>query len=328
MPEDLRLIELIIGEKYLYIREKLIGKVKFDNIEELSVQMEKLGEISLDDYEPKNDIERAQLMVYDGYPEEDNDKKRSVALNALKLDKFCTDAYTLLGFAQTDDPEKALEYFKMGEVLFKNRHPESFFKENMGDFFILIETKPYIRNLYYTMLLQEILNMLDEAVETGKRLLELDRYDNMKTENRVCMLLITQNRFDELSVMLENVKKENCNLPEILFAKSIYCFHSIKNMKNAIVYANTLFNCNSYIGKFFAGEYSPVMKDNSDTVTNVEAEAKEFISQFSRVFGLNRERVIEWMSYIRENPQFDNNHINQRRKEKRKKKRVMTKKSR
>ena len=129
MPEDLRLIELIIGEKYLYIREKLIGKVKFDNIEELSVQMEKLGEISLDDYEPKNDIERAQLMVYDGYPEEDNDKKRSVALNALKLDKFCTDAYTLLGFAQTDDPEKALEYFKMGEVLFKNRHPESFFKE-------------------------------------------------------------------------------------------------------------------------------------------------------------------------------------------------------
>lgn len=319
MVEDPRLINPIIIERLSYIQHKMMGDGVFENIEEAQAAMEKIVGKNLDEYEPKNDIEKAQILVYDGYEEDDNDKKRKLALKALEYDKLCADAYTLLGFAEVDNAPKALEYFRMGETVFRQRYNEAYFEKNKGEFFYIIETRPYIRNLYYTMLLCEMLEQFDEAINAGLRILELCKDDQIGAYHRVLMLLVTRDRWEEIEQLLEKAANSEENLPEVYFVKSMYYFHIKKDYTKALEYGEQFFRYNEYIDKFFAAQYVPDIHDNLND-SEAEANAKEFLSEFMIAFVKNSERVKAWMSFMRdmENDAGQENEIRRHNKEKKK----------
>lgn len=319
MVEDPRLINPIVIERLSYIQHKMMGDRVFENIEEAQAAMEKTIGKNLDEYEPKNDIEKAQILVYDGYEEDDNDKKRELALKALEYDKLCADAYTLLGFAEVDNAPKALEYFRMGETIFRQRYNEAYFEKNKGEFFYIIETRPYIRNLYYTMLLCEMLEQFDEAINAGLRILELCKDDQIGAYHRVIMLLVTRDRWKEIEQLLEKAAYSEENLPEVYFVKSMYYFHIKKDYTKALEYGEQFFRYNEYIDKFFAAQYVPDLHDNLND-SEAEANAKEFLSEFMIAFVQNGERVKAWMSFMRdmENEAGQENEIRRHNKEKKK----------
>lgn len=332
MPEDPRVITPIIIEKLSYLQYKMIGKYEFENEEELKKAMDEIVGKPLEEYEPKNDIERAQILVYDGYEEDNNDTKRSYAMKALEYDELCADAYTLMGFAEVDDIEKAIEYFRMGETIYRQRYSDKYFNENKGEFFYIIETRPYIRNLYYTMLLLEMIGEYDEAIEKGNRILELCKDDQIGAGHRVVMLLIVKNRWEELDNMLSEHRFAEYDMAEFYFAKSMLNYFVKDNRTDALKYADKLFHSNRYIDRFFAGLYIPGKRNDGSIPSEEESDAEEFIREFSVVFGVNGDRVKEWMSFIRENDSSNNHKENgkakARRREKAKQARQMRKKSR
>lgn len=328
MVEDPRLINPIIIERLSYIQHKMMGDQEYESIGEVEAAMERIVGKNMDEYEPKNDIERAQILVYDGYEENDNDRKRELALKALEYDELCADAYTLLGFAEVDNAPKALEYFRMGETMFRQRYNEAYFKKNKGEFFYIIETRPYIRNLYYTMLLCEMLEQFDEAIKAGMSILELCKDDQMGAYHRVIMLLVTRDRWDEVEKLLDRGTNSDENLPELYFVKSMFYFHIKKDYRKALEFGENFFNYNEYIDRFFAAQYVPDLHDNLND-SEAEANAKEFLSEFMIAFVKNGDRVKSWMSFMRdmENDVVQENEIRRHNKEK-KKRRTKAKKAR
>ena len=291
----------IIIERMCYIQYMMMDKHDFETIEEVDEEFEKLMDRSPDEYEPKSDRERAQMLVYDGYLEESENKMRENALKALEIDSMCGDAYTLLGYANTEDPEQAVEYMLMGEKILSQRFPESFMEENSGMIYHIIEARPYLRNLIYTFYLYDLLNQFDKAIEIGKRLLELCIMDKMNVMPKTLMLLIQKGEWKEVKKILQS-RAADSDAPGILFAKSIYCHHWKKNRKKAIKYAKKLFKKSDYIRRFFAGTYIPA-ETYSGNESPEEIDANEFILNFSKMFAFNPEPAKKWIDLIRQTAQ-------------------------
>ncbi|MGE3063790.1 MAG: hypothetical protein AB7T10_09215 [bacterium] len=325
MAEDKRLIEPIMMEKMAYLLEKVLGKQVDLSFEGDPIE---ISEEEIKNYQPKNNIERAQLIVYAGYEKDTREQMREAAMNALKLDNLCCDAYTLLGFAEVDDANKALEYFKMGETLFRQRYSDEFFRKNEGEFMNISETRPYMRNLYYTILTQEMLHLYDDGIETGKQMLKLNKEDSMRIKNRLAMLYIIKDDIENLMPLLESIEPENFNEPEILFGASFGSLFYYQDKHAALKYANTLFECNEFIGDFFAGRYIPERDLPGRFPSEEEEKAKEFISMFSKVFNENMKKTREWMAFLRESSGAETEKRHTEDKQKKKNKRKMAKASR
>jgi len=319
MPEDPRLIEPIMMEKMFYLFEKTTGR-KFDF--SIDGEPDDILEEKVNSYQPKNNIESAQLLVYNGYEADTHNEMREIALKALESDSLCCDAYTLLGFAEVDDAEKALEYFKMGETLFHQRYSDSYFKENEGEFMNAVETMPYMRNLNYTILTQEALRRYDEAIETGRIMVRLNKEDSFRIKNRLAMLYIVKDDMENLMPLLESIDPENFNEPEILFGASFVSYFHYQDKTAAFKYANALFERNEYLDDFFAGRYVPKRDVSGNLPSSEESEAKEFIGMFSKVFNENMEKTKEWMTFLRESysAQTHRTASDERRKKKNKRK--------
>jgi tetratricopeptide (TPR) repeat protein len=297
MSEDPRLIEPIIVEKMIYLFEKTAGR-RFDFLNDGDPL--EISEDEVKNYQPKNNIERAQLLVYAGYEEDNLEKMREAAMNALKLDNLCCDAYTLLGFAEVDDTNKALEYFKMGETLFRQRFSEEFFRKNEGEFMNIVETMPYMRNLNYTILTQEMLSHYDDAIETAKLMLRLNKEDSMKIKNRLVMIYIMKDDIENLMTLLERVEPENFNESEILFGASFISYFYYQDKTATLKYANALFESNTYLNDFFSSGKVPTSDISGRLPSEEESDAREFLTMFSRVFSENMEKTKEWMTFLRE----------------------------
>lgn len=127
-------------------------------------------------------VEKDQWYYLDLAIEADDDKvARKNAHKALTIDPYCTDAELLLIDLMDITPEDTKKRFeKLIQKTEKHLEEEGYFaEENIGSFYLIHETRPYIRALSTYMDVLIGLGKFKAAIREGANILRLNQNDNM-----------------------------------------------------------------------------------------------------------------------------------------------------
>ena len=164
----------ILTERVMKEALRELDNMEFESLEEANrVINEKLNAPKK---APQTKKERAQEMVYDAF-EADGPLRYKLAKDALKLDPNCVDAYNILA-EDAPSMEKAASLYKKGMGIGQKELGETYFKQNMGHFWGLFETRPFMRTKFNYAQTLFHLGKRKEAIHQMVELLNLNPVDN------------------------------------------------------------------------------------------------------------------------------------------------------
>jgi tetratricopeptide (TPR) repeat protein len=123
-------------------------------------------------------LDRAQEIMYQVWDERNPAKRLAMAHKALSISPNCTDAYVLLAEEEADTVGRALEYYQQGVAAGERALGPDYFKHDVGHFWGILETRPYMRARKGLADTLWRLNRREEAVEHYRDMLRLNEGDN------------------------------------------------------------------------------------------------------------------------------------------------------
>ena len=154
-------------------------------------------------------LRKAQDIMYQAFEETNPAKRISLAHKALKTSDKCADAFVLLAEEQADTVARALEYYQKGVDAGERALGNDYFKEAVGHFWGIMETRPYMRARAGLAECLIKLNQVDGAVEHYRDMLRLNPNDNQGLRYIVAEVLLDQNRDAELIKLLKQYKDDS-----------------------------------------------------------------------------------------------------------------------
>ena len=132
---------------------------------------------------------RADEIMIDALNADSNEESVRLAKEALSVSEDCADAWVLLGhFADTLD--EAIEYYNKGIEAAERVLGEEFLENNIGYFWGLIETRPYMRALYGLATCMESSGYLEDAANFYQGMLILNPNDNQGVRYPLVQILL------------------------------------------------------------------------------------------------------------------------------------------
>ena len=173
-----------------------------------------------------------------------------LAKKAYEKSKECFDAILF----QCDLEENGIKRMKLldeGLEFEKNRlTKEKYFdKENIGHFYGIFETRPYIRGLVIKAeyLLEE--GKISQAENVCREVLRLNENDNMGARYLLMAIYATLEKENDMLKLYKKYPEEDLEMIFPLFA----LYYKLGNDKKAKEYLNRIDKCNSNFVKFFNG---------------------------------------------------------------------------
>jgi len=124
------------------------------------------------------EVDAAQDIMFDAWECDDRRKRISLARKALKVSPLCADAYTLLAQETAKTPQEALDLYQNAFDAGEQALGKAAFDEDVGMFWGLIETRPYMRARQGLASALWEVGRLDEAVAHLGDMLRLNPNDN------------------------------------------------------------------------------------------------------------------------------------------------------
>ncbi|MGC8639283.1 MAG: tetratricopeptide repeat protein [Isosphaeraceae bacterium] len=144
---------------------------------------------------------RAQSLMYEAFDSRDPRQQARLAREALEISPDCADAYVLLG-ELASSRQQALEFFEKGVAAGERALGSEFFRENVGDFWGILETRPYMRAREALASLLWETGQRDQAIAHLQEILRLNPNDNQGVRHTLCGWLLAQGRDEELNRLL------------------------------------------------------------------------------------------------------------------------------
>lgn len=173
----------------------------FDSIDEINEYLRnKMFEPKKSNKGMVSDREKAQNLIYDAF-EIQGPRRYQLAREALKLNPSHPDGYNILA-EEAGSLDEAIALYKQGMELGKQDLGESFFKENKGHFWGLLETRSYMRaKLNYAQASYE-LGQLQEAIRHFEELLELNPNDHQGVRYSLFIAYVDNNELAKAKKLL------------------------------------------------------------------------------------------------------------------------------
>ncbi|MDE3840131.1 hypothetical protein C0966_12315 [Bacillus methanolicus] len=200
-PSAPMLTERVMHEAFQDLADK-----DFDSIDEINEYLRNKR------FEPKkskkgnvSDREKAQNLLFDAF-EIEGPRRYQLAREALKLNPSHPDGYNILA-EEAGSFVEAIALYKQGMELGKQELGESFFKENKGHFWGLLETRPYMRaKMNYAQASYE-LGQLQEAIHHFEELLELNPNDNQGVRYSLFIAYADNNELGKAKKLLDQYEE-------------------------------------------------------------------------------------------------------------------------
>ena len=161
---------------------------------------EKIWRLKNMDFEDEEFIKREQSddLLFEAYDEPVKTKAIKLAKQALELNPNNIDAENFITKHETNTIKRLKKYEETLNKEKANLEKENFFnEENVGIFWGLIETRPYMRTKHSYMLTLMELGRYTEAIKQGEELLELCESDNLGVRYLIIGLYTVLERFEE-----------------------------------------------------------------------------------------------------------------------------------
>lgn len=152
------------------------------------------------DFEDEEFIKREQSddLLFEAYEEPIKSKAIKLAKQALEINPDNIDAENFITKFETNTIKKLGKYKETLDKEQAKLEKEDFFnKENIGIFWGLMETRPYMRTKHSYMLTLMELGRYTEAIKQGEELLKLCESDNLGIRYLIMGLYTVLERFEE-----------------------------------------------------------------------------------------------------------------------------------
>jgi tetratricopeptide (TPR) repeat protein len=178
LPESPFLVERLMREARRTMEDE-----DFTSEEHFRESMDQFIEDGLADRRVKSlkddPVELAQELAFEAYESEGEEPALELVDRALKLDPDCEDALTIRAFITCEDAGELIAALEHAATCGENRLGEEFFAEFMGDFWPMVEARPYMRTIkQLAEVLWNVGRRLD-AIAHYENLLDLDPADHM-----------------------------------------------------------------------------------------------------------------------------------------------------
>jgi len=153
-------------------------------------------------------VDEAQEIMYDAWEAPTRQRAVALARKALEVSPDCADAYNLLAEETAKSLEEALELYRKGVEAGKRALGKKAFKEDVGYFWGLLETRPYMRaRAGLAQSLWEA-GQREEAVKHYWDLLRLNPNDNQGIRDLLMPCLIELGRDEEAEKLFKQFEED------------------------------------------------------------------------------------------------------------------------
>lgn len=191
---------------------RIMGEQQFESIDEAQAFLNDYlseGGGSLEDAPaPSTPLEQAQELVYDAFDTDDPQERVALAEEALQISEDCADAYVILAEETAEDAGEARELYEAGVRAGERALGEETFTEEAGNFWGILETRPYMRSLEGLASSLWVLGEREQAFAHYRRLLELNPGDNQGVRYELAGCLLEEGLDEELGELLGQYEEE------------------------------------------------------------------------------------------------------------------------
>jgi tetratricopeptide (TPR) repeat protein len=147
-------------------------------------------------------LAEAQELMYRAFGMPDPEERIKLARRALDLSPDCADAYVLLA-EQATSRKEALDLFEKGVAAGERALGPRAFRDDVGHFWGLLETRPYMRAREGLAGKLWTMGRRDEAIGHLRDMLRLNPGDNQGVRYTLAAWLLAEGRDEELGRLLE-----------------------------------------------------------------------------------------------------------------------------
>lgn len=153
-------------------------------------------------------VDQAQEIMFDAWECDDPRRRVSLARKALKVSADCADAYVLLAGETTQTSEEAAALYLEGVAAGERALGPAAFEEDVGMFWGLLETRPYMRARQGLALALWDIGRGEEAIGHGEAMLRLNPDDNQGIRYLVLNWLQQLGKDAEADLLLRRYKND------------------------------------------------------------------------------------------------------------------------
>ncbi|MFB0524472.1 MAG: tetratricopeptide repeat protein [Phycisphaerae bacterium] len=192
-------------------------------------------------------LEQAQDLMYDAFDSRGR-KQLQLARKALEICPDCADAYVLLA-ERCSDVQKAKDLYAQSVAAGERALGEEFFEKEAGNFWGILETRPYMRARLGLAQCLEGLGQLEEAVHHYHELLRLNPMDNQGVRHMLLGCLLEMNANDEAEQLLKKYKDDK-GLAISSYARALLTFRQKGNTAIAHKHLQKASSVNKYVPQY------------------------------------------------------------------------------
>ncbi len=196
-------------------------------------------------------LDEAQDLMYRAWEETNPAKRIALAHDALAVSADCADAYVLLAEEEAPTVDKALEYYRAGAAAGERALGKRFFKQNAGHFWLMLETRPYMRARAGVANALWQLQRYDEAIGEYRELLRLNPGDNQGLRYLLLNLFMQLHREDDADALLKAYEDEGSAI--WLYTRALREFMRSGDSAKAVAALKEALNENAHVPSYLTG---------------------------------------------------------------------------
>jgi tetratricopeptide (TPR) repeat protein len=153
-------------------------------------------------------LDEAQQLMYQAWESPSRPRRLELAGKALELSPDCADAYVLLAQERAASPAEAAELYRKAVEAGARALGKRAFKDDVGHFWGLLETRPYMRARAGLAQALRAAGQTDEAIAHYRDMLRLNPNDNQGVRYDLAACLLDAGRDVDLALLLDQYAED------------------------------------------------------------------------------------------------------------------------
>ena len=287
-PVDPRALEKSIGE----IHRLMEGK-KFNSIDEANAFLqEALSPGKPLDAPPRTPLEKAQEVMYRAW-DATGRKRTDLARKALGISADCADAYVLLAEETARSLEEAMGLYEQGVKAGERALGAQAFKDYEGDFWGILETRPYMPARAGLAECLWMLGRREEAIAHYTDMLRLNPNDNQGLRYLLAQHLVEEKKDEAFVKLLHQFPDEGG--ASWLYTRALWAFRREGEGKKANAFLREAAKVNRFVPAYLLGRKKLPDQMPAFIGWGDDSEAVEYAAEALDLWR-NTEGALDWLN--------------------------------
>jgi tetratricopeptide (TPR) repeat protein len=222
-------------------------------------------------------LARAQALMYRAFEERDGARRVQLANEALTISPNCADAYVVLA-EHAPSRKKALKLYEKGVAAGERALGPDAFRRDLGHFWGLLETRPYMRARLGLAHALWVAGRRDEAVQHLQDMMRLNPGDNQGVRYTLAGFLLFLDRDDDLARLLQQYADEGS--ATWAYTRALLAFRRQGDALEARQLLKAAKKANKHVPEYLLGRRHPPLDQPGYYSPGDNTEALEYVGGF------------------------------------------------